>query len=420
MLADRLAALGPTDELPAWDRLRQEEENLLDQARELPAAQLSILGELVCEQWDELPRDDRAALAATICGRVVEIDDPLTFASALDRAAAIALSGDPDLALSLGEAVLQQVRKHVEGHDGGSPELSAVRARFCLNACCDLVCADRVSPYALMALLDELRRKLPSELAPTAARVAGRLAERKEEPLYRAVMECASTHRDALADASIELGHSELRAALASDDFAVANELLSRAQQHYRDAEAADEFRPDARAFEAAVDLVVAFAAGGRPEALEEPAERLSRSAAELALYAEPESSPSRPLAHTAGWLLLAARVRGAAEVLDDRGLLDLRAALLSLLDLYADARLRVVGADFPGLEVVIGPRIEEWLREHTLSRAALAELCDELPADSDVRRAAVALLEVTSDDAGKVRRFRSRPGSPGGWALVS
>ena len=111
--------------------------------------------------------------------------------------------------------------------------------------------------------------------------------------------------------------------------------------------------------------------------------------------------------------------MRGAAERMEGPGLLDLRAALLALLDLYADSRVRVLGEPdgSPDLQVVISPRIEQWIANNPVPRDALVALQAELGEASPMRGPVTRLLEVT-EEPGKASRSRFRPGLPGCWAL--
>jgi hypothetical protein len=124
---------------------------------------------------------------------------------------------------------------------------------------------------------------------------------------------------------------------------------------------------------------------------------------------------------HLAAWMTLGARLRGAAERMEGSGLLDLRTGLLSLLDLYADSRLRVLGElqDSPDLQIVIGPRIEDWIADNPVPRDALVALQAELGEASPMHGPVARLLEVTQEP-GKAPRSRFRPGLPGCWALGS
>ncbi len=213
------------------------------------------------------------------------------------------------------------------------------------------------------------------------------------------------------------MGHTYLREGAVAPAFEEARAALSEAVRYYRDAVTGDEARPDATAFAAAVELTLAFAAGAEANAMADAAAEMERSAWELAAY-QPEDAPSRTMQHVASWLTLAARLRGAAEVLDGRGVLDLRAALLSLLDVYADSRVRILGTRWPGMELVIAPRIERWFAENAVPRAALAELYDRLADDDRLRDPVERLLQVTAEAPGKAPRCQSRPGSPGFSAL--
>ena len=289
------------------------------------------------------------------------------------------------------------------------------RARFALGAATDLVCAEVVTPYELLALLDKLVGSLPNELASPVARASGRLAEQRDDDLFRRLLEAALAIPDGVADASIELGHFHLRAAGVRGDI----DELARARRCYDDAIRADEERPDAAAFRASADIVLSFAAGAGEQAIAEIADDLQHAVWALRTYAT-EATPSRALDQISSWLQFAFTIRNAAAVLSMRGVLDLSNSLRALLDVYSDARTRVLGPNGPGITHILRPRIERWVAENQLSRAALEQLTNDLPNDSPQRAAAQQLLEVTIDDPGKALWFRCRPASPGCSGLLN
>jgi hypothetical protein len=414
MLAERLADLHPAQAAPSWRELTDDERDVPEQVRTLPGEALPVLTEVLVDSWDEIPEDDRAQLCALVASRLQDVEDSLGFAAALDRLTAAAAVVRAPAADELQDRLLETIREHL-GHD--ADEQAAPRARFALGAAVDLVCAGAAQRYALMALLDQLRRELRADLASPAARAAGRLAEEDDDPLYRQVLERALEFDDGQADACVELGHTHLRQGAAAKAFEDARSALVEAQRFYRDAIAADETRPDAAAFAAAVELTLAFAGGAEADALAAPAAEIERAAWELAAY-QPEDAPSRTVEHVASWLTLVARLRGAAEVLDGRGLLDLQRALLSLLDVYADSRVRVLGMRWPSLRVVIAPRIEQWVSDNEVPRAALAELRERLSENDALREPIERLLAIAAEPPGKPWRSASQPDSPGCSAL--
>jgi hypothetical protein len=407
VIDERLNALGPSDPVPRWGDLTKGEKNVEDQLDSAAPEHVAVLAEVLAESWDELGPDLRAELTQRLAARLQIVEDPLAYAAALDRLvpAAAAVGGDTvrriqSLLIAELAALAANVKPPVDG---------AARVRFALGSATDLICANVVSPYELLAVLDKLVGSLPTEIASPVARAAGRLAEQREDDLFRRLLEAALAIPEGEADASIELGHFHLRDAGARGDI----DELARARQFYDDALKADEDRPDAAAFRAAVDLILSFAAGAGEDAISAIADDLQRSVRALGMYAT-GGTPSRALHQIGTWLEFGFTVRSAAAVLSMRQLLDLSAALRALLDVYSDARTRVLGPGGTGITHILRPRIEQWVAENQLSRAALEQLASDLPHGSLQRAAAERLLDVTLDDPGKAPWFRCRPASPG------
>jgi hypothetical protein len=420
MLAERLAALGPTDPAPAWDQLVDGTGDVGAAIADLPAELVAPLSEALVGSWDAIDGEHRAAALHGALGRLRDLEDPLAFAATLDRLTPAVVAAGDEAPEQLQETCAALVRARIETDREGQQSPSETRARLALGAWADLVCADVTSPYRLLADLDRLRGKMPADLASSAARAAGRLADYRDDDVLEAVMRAALAIDDAVVDASVELGHHNVRLAARAGTADAAVALLRAAGELYAEAAAHEEMRPDATAYGAAVELTLAFLSGADAEMLAEPADRMVLAAREMRAHLDDEG-PSRAWDPLAAWLTLAARLRGAAERMEGQGLLDLRAALLSLLDLYADSRLRILGLEqtSPDLQIVIGPRIERWVSENPLTREALLALRDELGDSSAMYAPLTRLLEVT-EDPGRARWSRFPPGSPGFWALGS
>jgi len=419
MLAERLAALGPTDPAPAWIELVEAIADIEAEIAELPAELLNPLSEALVDSWETIAPAWRERAVRSAVDRLADLEDPLMFASVLDRLTPAAVAVGAGAVEPLQQTCAALVRARMElGVDEPPPR--ETRARFALAAWADLVCAHVTTPYRFMADLEELRKTMPPDLASTAARAAGRVAEHLDDPLLEEVIRAALGVEDAVADACVELGHHSVRTATRAGTPDEAAAKLRSALEFYGDAVSHEEMRPDAAAYAAAVELTLGFLAGATAEALAEPAERMVSAARELRAHLD-HGAPSRLMDHLAAWLTLGARLRGAAERMEGRGLLDLRAALLSLLDLYADSRLRVLGelGGSPDLQIVIGPRIEDWIANNPVPRDALVALQAELGETSPMHGPVSRLLEVT-EEPGKAPRSRFPPGLPGCWALGS
>lgn len=413
MLHDALRGLGVTDAPPTWEQLTAGETDVLAQLDTVSAEHVAVLIEILATSLPDLDPLTRGAVTERLAGRLGEVEDPLAYATATERLTLAALrprDGDDDGGAGrLHDVLLEHLDDYAQ-HAADMAPGADTRARFALGALTDLICAEAVTPYRLQAALDGLTAQLPAPIAAPAARAAGRLAEYRDDQLYARVLEAALAVPDATSDASLELGHAQLRAAASGIDVET---RLAGARTHYFEAIAADETRPDAVAFRAAVDLLTLFAAGAGSEQLGAVADEMHGAALELRLYST-DDAPSRTLAQIGGWLEFASQIRSAASVLEMRNLLDLRGALSALLDLYADARTRMLGDGGNGIATLIRPRIEQWFADSPVPRAALEQLAKGLPEANPAAEVAQRLLAVTVDDPGKVRRYRCRPASPG------
>ena len=206
MLAARLAALGPTDPAPPWNELVEGTSDVSAAIAELPAEMLVPLSEALVATWDVIEAGHRSAALRGVLERLGDLEDPLAFAAALDRLtpAAVATGDDAPGQLQQTFAALVRARIEVEPEDQPSP--SGTRARFALAAWADLVAVGAISPYRLLADLDEFRTRMPPDLASPAARAAGRVADYRDDEVLQGVLRAALGRGDAVADASLELG----------------------------------------------------------------------------------------------------------------------------------------------------------------------------------------------------------------------
>ena len=85
MLAERLGVLRPTDPAPAWAELVEAIVDVETEIAQLPAELLSVFSETLVDSWEEIATDQREMAVRTAVGRLVEVEDPMMFASALDR-----------------------------------------------------------------------------------------------------------------------------------------------------------------------------------------------------------------------------------------------------------------------------------------------------------------------------------------------
>jgi hypothetical protein len=177
MLAERLAALGPTDPAPAWSELVEAITDVEGEIAQLPAELLDALSRALVDSWDTIALEERELAVRSAVGRLLDLEDPLTFASVLDRLTPAAVRVGAGAVEQLQQTCAALVRARVELGVVHEPLPRETRARFALTAWADLVCAHVATPYRFLADLEELRKRMPADLASPAARAAGRVAE---------------------------------------------------------------------------------------------------------------------------------------------------------------------------------------------------------------------------------------------------
>ncbi|WP_406182373.1 hypothetical protein [Streptomyces canus] len=292
-----------------------------------------------------------------------------------------------------------------------------------LEACARLVLAEAAKPYGLQDRLRRMRRELPridDDFAARAVRVAGALAEHFPSPEISHLLEELLNHDDVADDAAFELGMLTLRQALTADTLDHARPLLLKARQYLCDAHC-DEERPDAAAFGAALDAVLAYSSGGTVSA--DTLRQLQDAILDirLNLFRLPPGwrtprldtlnawqrlldtlNRAQAADRPGAWLHAAAVISGLVAVYTAHRSLD----LLASTDGTPATSTSSPPPASAGLHAVLAPRVEQTLLAHEGGLALLDQWLDELSAAQDtdqdpttplVRQQAAALREALS-----------------------
>ena len=314
MLAERLAALRAAEPVPAWDNLVEGSGDVGAAIADLPTELLASLSEALVGSWDAIDGQHRSVALQSALGRLSDLEDPLAFATVIDRLARRRWPPAMKRPSSCSRYAAALVRARIEAHPEGQPSPADTRARFALGVWTDLVCAEVASPYRLLADLDELQARMPADLASPAARAAGRVADYRDDDVLEAVMRAALAVDDAVADASIELGHHNMRSAARAGTPEDAVALLQAASELYVDAAAHPAMRPDATAYAAAIeDSHLRSSRARTPRRSPYPRIGWSGRAREMRAHLD-DDAPSRAMDPLAAWLTL--RQRGCEEPL--------------------------------------------------------------------------------------------------------
>lgn len=397
MLAERLALSGVTDPPPAWGELRQDP-GFAEDLASLEPVHCAVLAEVVERDYRDIDREDLALVLDALVAGVVNIDDGLMFASAVERVVWACVIADAEdvpsvpgaaFATKLTDVVAEYLAEPAAFEDDGERSL---RCYFAVGAACDLVCAGQAREFGLFGVFERASQAMPAVLAGAIARAAGRVGDLVDDPIVESTLTRCLAHAVAGSDAALELGHLELRRAFSGAPEQI-GPALDTALSYYRDA-ATDEQRPDARAHAAAVEVLLAFVAGTAADAIAEQLVVLHRAVADLASGVETGDTPSRGLSSTAAWLRMSGRLRDAAHRDPDDDALQPEQALVPLLDLYADSRVRVVGDEHLDLAVAIRPAVSSRLAART-TRPVLEALARRLPDGTAAQKAAQELAEL-------------------------
>ncbi|MEU9836278.1 hypothetical protein AB0D67_32480 [Streptosporangium sp. NPDC048047] len=319
-----------------------------------------------------------------------------------------------ELGADLVDAWLQASREHLDLIGG-----------IALEASTRLVLAEAGSPYALLDRMARLKRDLPrlsDDFAGRAVRAAGAIAEHFPAPEVPALLEALLARDDVADDAAFELGMLTLRRALASSNAAEARMLLLTARERLTDAHAEEE-RADAAAFGAAVDAILAYAAGA--PVTQDICTRLAEAVVEfrLNMLGMPAGWRTPRFDTIAAWQQLVHTLEKAQASDEPRAWLHAPALITDLVAVYGAHRSLTLFAPTdapslsghhrigavptaPGLHAVLAPRVEHAFLAREGGLALLDGWLEELqhatdtdddPTAARVREQAAALRQVLS-----------------------
>ncbi len=412
-VADVLGGLSSVDPPPSVAELGGEQA-IISELADLDEALLASLAETLRGGWTDVSA--KAEIVIALAGRVEDVRGALSFASIVDALTVLVVHlEDADIGRQVSDALLAVVATpSTENAD----DETALRAGHALRAATDVVLLlPAAGEYQLLAALDRMAG-VPEPMAPALARAAGRLWDRRDEDLLRRLLEeAALPHQGAACDASVELGLARLRRAMRTDDPQEARTALGEAVEWMQRARHADEDRPDARAFQAAAEAVLAFADETTAQVLDDHLEALAEARKELDVYRDrlrEAFGPVRPLASIAGWHVLAGDLRGLRAQLAAPNLLEgLRPALRALADAYYGMRLAVLDVTELGLQAFIRPVLVEAVRTDAALARGLEQFLTDDDATEKAKEAAGELVRESSDAVPKGPAIRE-PARPG------
>ncbi|WP_078313805.1 hypothetical protein [Mycobacterium sp. D16Q16] len=266
------------------------------------------------------------------------------------------------------------------------PLLAAVR----LEGAVRLAIAGATGPFAVLGYLTELPKSAPEEFAERLPRLLGAASDCwASDGVIAAALHAAleQLRHDPAAsiDAVFELGCCGMRSALTAATLPSAMDALTAARTNFATVDFAEESRHDARAYAAACDALLAFAAQDKIR-LADAVARLSDSLSQRNAWLRGMHAPTWLQPRRAAelpWRRLVLLLQAAANRLSETVWLDVWDALATVLDAYAQSRavrpLPDIGAS-PGLAAVVEPTIENAILGKQSLLAALRRSCLELP----------------------------------------
>ncbi|MDQ7810570.1 hypothetical protein Q5425_43180 [Amycolatopsis sp. A133] len=307
-----------------------------------------------------------------------------------------------------------------------NPLLAASR----LEGAVRLAVAGAVTPFGVLGHLTALPSDAPDEFTERLPRLLGAAMDRwANEATIAAALHAALDHlrHDSAAgvDAAFELACFQLRSALTAETLPAAMEALTSARSGFATVDAAEEGRHDARAYAAACDALLAFAAQDRPR-LADAASRLANILNQREAWLGGMNAPTwlqpRRAAELA-WRRLVLVLTAAAERLSETVWMDAWDALATVLDAYTQARTSrpLPGLETaPGLAAVIEPTIEnQILRQQSLLaalRRSVVELSkmDTSPLDASTVELLLTRIETAASGSREGHTRSARPASHG------
>ncbi|WP_331756516.1 hypothetical protein [Streptomyces microflavus] len=352
--------------------------------------------ESLLSAWHDLTEPDRAA--AFISEALATETRPGVTGDILDR-----LCDDPAYLQHHAPALNRIALRRAASHS--SSPLEAETAGLFLEGALRLALAGASRRYALLDLLvDPETTTAPTGYARHVIRALAAAYEHWRDPDLTAALHLFLDRIQLRADAAYELAMCHLSDAFNAADRPTLLSHLETSRGHLDAAIAADEDRPDATAYRAAIQAVLAFEAGDN-ETLAAQAEQLRRSTTEHTLWLTGLRVGWRDGRYDteAAWYTLATNLEDAANQLGAPLSTWPHQTIQHILAAYTAhraVRLTPTGTA-PALQFLVAPRIEEAFaaREGLLLhvRALLADTDPDTEADWD-RHAAEELRSAVEE----------------------
>ncbi|MFF0205915.1 hypothetical protein [Streptomyces sp. NPDC005017] len=379
----RTGAPAPSlDDLGGLGRLLQDTATLLDHD-ELP-----LFVALLCTDQAAIQDDEARSFLLTAAEAP---RDPLRLEGVVTS-----LLGCPEAVRALGDDLadiwLDASRSH-----------SNLLGGIALEGTARIVLSGAAAEYGLLDRLRRLNRqqelaKIDDDYALRTVRVAGAVAEHFDSPDPARLLSKLVERDDVAEDAAFELGMLALRQALHTDDTDRARPLLLEARQRLSDAHQ-DEERPDATAFGAAIDAILAYTAGiSLPDAARI---QLDEAVLELRLnlLGLPPGWRTPRLDTLTAWQHLLDTLTRAQDADRPGAWLHAAGVISDLVDVYTAHRTLDLFAPSPahpataqpgsatsvathGLHALLAPRVEATLLAHEGGLDLLDEWLEELAED--------------------------------------
>lgn len=303
-----------------------------------------------------------------------------------------------------------------------NPLLAAGR----LEGAVRLAVAGVVAPFGVLGHLTAPPSDAPEEFTERLPRLLGAAMDRWANEatiatsLHDALDQLRHDHAAAV-DAAFELACFQLRSALTAETMPGVMEGLTAARSGFATVDAAEEARHDARAYAAACDALLAFAAQDQTR-LANAADQLTAALNQREAWLSGMNAPAwlRPRrAAELAWQRLVLMLNAAAERLSETVWMDVWEALATVLDAYVQARTArpLPGLEAtPGLAAVVEPTIEDSiLRQQSLLAALRRSVTELSKLDTPLLDAHAAELLLTRIETvgGRPREGHARSSRP-------
>lgn len=323
------------------------------------------------------PDDEVAQIDAAVAAGFGKHERPSSYASAVAR-----LLRYPELTSRLNRALERAFLNQVEaGTIVDASAQSTAIAGSALEALVHLTTTNVIKPHRLLALcvdLVDLLDTAPAEFKRRVPRLAGILHEHFRDDDLITLLRRLADDPDADNDATFELALFDLRTALNADDFPTIVDGLLRARRGFAAASGGPERRPDADAYAAAIDAIVAF---NRPDVMlvQEASARLHQAVAQHAAWLAGCYSPpwmTNRNQEERAWHQLTVFLASAATPISDDAWYRADEAIGALIDAYRASRsfTRRVGGEphSLGVEQLVRPVIEATFVDNARSLSLL------------------------------------------------